>query len=257
MCKKLEGKVALITGAGRGIGRATAIKMASEGAKIVIAEKDIEPVYSIESELQKDGYDVRAYHADITDEESVAIVVDKALKEFGYINILVNNAGVNYRYNPIKMTSDEWTYAVSYLKGAWLCCKYTVPSMIRNGGGSIINISSIHAKLTTTDYFPYAAVKSALVGMSRSLALDLAQYNIRVNAICPGWVRTRLVMDWIKDQQDPDSIEQKVLEAHPLGRIGTPEEIANFITFVSSDEASFITGADLAIDGGLSIKFTV
>jgi NAD(P)-dependent dehydrogenase (short-subunit alcohol dehydrogenase family) len=141
------------------------------------------------------------------------------------------------------------------VKGAWLCCKHILPSMKAAKAGSIINIASVHARITIPGYFPYAAAKSALVGLTRNLALDYAPYNIRVNAICPGWVRTALVQDWFDQQADPKATEDRVLSFQPLRRIGTPEEIANFVAFVASDEASFITGAELVIDGGMSIMF--
>jgi NAD(P)-dependent dehydrogenase (short-subunit alcohol dehydrogenase family) len=141
------------------------------------------------------------------------------------------------------------------VKGAWLCCKYILPSMKVARAGSIINIASVHARITASGHFPYAAAKSALVGLTRNLALDYAPYNIRVNAICPGWVRTALVQGWFDQQADPKATEDRVLSFQPLKRIGTPEEIANFVAFVASDEASFITGAELVIDGGMSIMF--
>jgi NAD(P)-dependent dehydrogenase (short-subunit alcohol dehydrogenase family) len=141
------------------------------------------------------------------------------------------------------------------LKGAWLCAKHVLPSMRERRRGSIVNIASIHANLTIAGMFPYAAAKSGVVGLTRSLALDSAPYGIRVNAVLPGWTRTHLVEEWFAMQPDPGAAEESVLKAHPLGRIASPAEIANLVAFVASDEASAITGASLAADCGLGVRF--
>ena len=170
--------------------------------------------------------------------------------------MLVNNAGANAYFDAAAMTEAEWdaVFAVD-LKGAWLCCKHALPAMKRAGAGSIVNIASIHATLTMAGMFPYAAAKAGLVGLTRSLALDAARAHIRVNAVLPGWTRTRLVEEWFRMQPDPAEAERRVLAVHPLGRLSTPLEVANLVAFVASDEASAITGAALAVDGGLSARF--
>ena len=141
------------------------------------------------------------------------------------------------------------------LKGAWLCAKHALRAMKRAGRGSIVNIASIHANLTVAGMFPYAAAKSGLVGLTRSLALEYGPSGIRVNAVLPGYTRTRLVEEYFSKQPDPAAAERRTLEFHPLRRIATPEEIANLVAFVASDEASAITGASLAADCGLGIMF--
>jgi NAD(P)-dependent dehydrogenase (short-subunit alcohol dehydrogenase family) len=154
------------------------------------------------------------------------------------------------------MTEAQWdqVFAVD-LKGAWLCAKHALRAMKRAGRGSIVNIASIHATLTMAGMFPYAAAKSGLVGLTRSLSLDYAPLGIRVNAVLPGWTRTRLVEEWFAMQPDPAAAEEHVLAVHPLRRIATAGEIANLVAFVASDEASAITGASLPIDCGLGIQF--
>jgi NAD(P)-dependent dehydrogenase (short-subunit alcohol dehydrogenase family) len=253
---RLENKVAFITGAGRGIGRAIAYKMGHEGARVALAEIDFEGARSAAEELQKEGVQAFAIQTDITRETDVQAAVNQALERFGRVDILVNNAGKNFYDDATTMSEADWDNAMNVdVKGAWLCCKHILPSMITAKAGSIINIASVHARITAPGHFPYAAAKSALVGLTRNLALDYAPYNIRVNAICPGWVRTALVQGWFDQQADPKATEDRVLSFQPLQRIGTPEEIANFVAFVASDEASFITGAELVIDGGMSIMF--
>jgi NAD(P)-dependent dehydrogenase (short-subunit alcohol dehydrogenase family) len=256
MAGRLENKVAFITGAGRGIGSAIAQKMASEGATVVLVDIDLDSAQSNAETLLSQNCQAMAMRTDITQESDVQDAVARVIERFGRIDILVNNAGKNFYYDATLMTETDWDSAMNVdVKGAWLCCKHILPSMITGSAGSIINISSVHARITAPGHFPYAAAKSALVGLTRSLALDYAHYNIRVNAICPGWVRTSLVQGWFDMQPDPKATEDRVLSFQPLQRIGTPQEIANFVAFVASDEASFITGAELVIDGGMSIMF--
>jgi NAD(P)-dependent dehydrogenase (short-subunit alcohol dehydrogenase family) len=152
------------------------------------------------------------------------------------------------------MTGSQWdaVFAVD-LKGAWLCAKHVLPVMKTNGRGAIVNISSIHATLTMSGMFPYAAAKMGLIGLTRSLALDYAPFGIRVNAVSPGWTRTGLIEEWFALQPDPEAAEAAILNAHPLRRLATPGEVANLVAFVVSDEASAITGAALNVDCGLSI----
>jgi NAD(P)-dependent dehydrogenase (short-subunit alcohol dehydrogenase family) len=172
------------------------------------------------------------------------------------VDVLVNNAGVNAYFDPIQMTEAQWesVFAVD-LKGAWLCAKHVLPGMKACGRGSIVNIASIHASLTIAGMFPYAAAKSGVVGLTRSLALDYAASGIRVNAVSPGWTRTHLVEEWFALQPDRAAAEGSVMRAHPMRRMATPAEIANVVVFVASDEASAMTGAAVAVDCGLGIQF--
>lgn len=237
----LAGKIAIVTGGSRGIGQAIVEKMTAEGATVT-------------------SFDLNATGTNrpvnVTKEADVSAAVADVLKRHGTIDILINNAGVNAYFDATTMTEAQWdeVFAVD-LKGAWLCAKHVLPTMKANRRGSIVNIASIHATLTIGGMFPYAAAKSGLVGLTRSLALDYAAMNIRVNAVLPGWTRTGLVEEWFNLQPDPKAAEASVLNVHPMKRIATPMEVANLVSFVASDEASAITGASLAVDCGLGVQF--
>lgn len=242
---RLANKVTVITGASQGIGRAIAEKSLAEGATVVNLD------------LQEPSDPLGTFvRTDVTNEASVQAAMAGVEREHGRIDILVNNAGVNAYFDAVTMTEAEWdsVFAVD-LKGAWLCAKHVLPGMKARRAGSIVNIASIHASLTIEGMFPYAAAKSGLVGLTRSLALDYAPLGIRVNAVAPGWTRTHLVEEWFSLQPDPAAAEASILNVHPMRRIATPAEVANLVVFVASDEASAITGASLAADCGLGIQF--
>jgi NAD(P)-dependent dehydrogenase (short-subunit alcohol dehydrogenase family) len=253
---RLENKVAVVTGGAQGIGQAIVEKFVAEGAKVALLDIDEPRGRATTEALGGEAGSVRFTRCDITREVDVSAAIAGSVEAFGRLDILVNNAGVNTYFDATTMTEDEWekVFAVD-LKGAWLCCKHALPHMRDQGAGAIVNIASIHAFMTTYNQFPYAAAKSGLVGMTRSLALDFGKHQIRVNAICPGWVRTQLVDEWLDLQPEGQAAEQRVLDQQPLGRMATPMEIANFVAFVASDEASYMTGAALLIDGGLSARF--
>jgi NAD(P)-dependent dehydrogenase (short-subunit alcohol dehydrogenase family) len=252
---RLDGKTAIITGGARGIGRAIVEKFASESASVLFLDSDVDAGRATEREIAT-GAAVRFRHADVTIESDVQTAIEQFAAERGGVDVLVNNAGINAYFDATTMTESDWdrVFAVD-LKGAWLCAKHALRAMTAARRGSIVNIASIHASLTIAGMFPYAAAKSGLVGLTRSLALDYAPLGIRVNAVLPGWTRTRLVEEWFAMQPDPAAAEQHVLEVHPLRRIATPAEIANLVAFVASDEASAITGAALTIDCGLGAQF--
>lgn len=256
MAGRLQDKVAFITGAGRGIGRAIARKMTAEGAAVAIAEVDAASGNKVAEELTAAGHHALFVHTDVTSESSIKQAVEQTVAHFGKLNLLVNNAGITFRYTATTMDEAQWNTAMDVdVKGVWLCCKYALPHMIEAGSGSIVNLSSVHGRVTAPKHFPYGAAKAAVLGLTRNLALDYGAQNIRVNAICPGWVRSEAVQQWIDSQPDPRAYEDRILSFQPLGRIGTPEEIANLVAFIASDEASYMTGAELVIDGGLTIQY--
>jgi NAD(P)-dependent dehydrogenase (short-subunit alcohol dehydrogenase family) len=253
---RLTGKIAFVTGGARGIGRAIVEKFAAEGALVTFVDLDAAEGRAVVEQCSTPERPVHFDLADITVEADVEGAIERLVTRHETIDTLVNNAGINAYFDATRMTESEWdrVFAVD-LKGAWLCAKHALRPMIRAGRGSIINIASIHATLTIRGMFPYAAAKAGIVGLTRSLALEYAPAGIRVNAVLPGYTRTRLVEEWLSTQPDPAEAERRALSSIPLGRMATPMEIANLVAFVASDEASAITGASLAADGGLSIMY--
>ena len=241
----LHDEVVVVTGGAQGIGASIARTAADQGARVAIVD--------VQSAVDDQG--PYAVQADVSDAAAVDAALAKIAAELGPVTVLVNNAGRNAYFDPVAMTEAEWQHVFDTdLKSAWLCARAVLPAMIAAKRGSIVNVASLHARLTTRGMFPYAAAKSGLVGLTRSLALEVAEHGIRVNAIDPGYVRTALVQEYFDSTGDP-ATEQQVLAVHPLGRIGAPEEIAQVVCFLASSAASYVTGADWAVDGGLGVRF--
>ncbi|MEV6265690.1 SDR family NAD(P)-dependent oxidoreductase [Kribbella sp. NPDC051936] len=237
-----------------GSGRAVAVKAAEEGAVVALVDILADALTATTAELAETGATVAAAVGDVTDEASVRQAVGKLTDDLGKpVTVLVNNAGKNSYADPARMSVAEWNDVFDVdLKGAFLMSREVLPPMIEARHGSIVNIASIHSKLTTAGMFPYAAAKSGLVGMTRSLALDVAQYDVRVNAVSPGYISTDLLEEFF------DTIpgeREKALGVHPLGRIGTPENVAEVVCFLASGAAAFVTGANWAVDGGLGVRY--
>jgi len=252
----LEGRTAFVTGGAHGIGRACVERLNAAGAAVVFGDVDEEVGNEVAESLSGGPAPVDFARCDVTSEEQVAGVVNGAIERFGAVDIVVANAGVDIPFDAATMTEQEWNdFLAIDLKSVWLSVKYALPGMRERRRGSIVTIASIHAFVTSTGKFPYAAAKSGVVGITRSLALDNATYQIRANAVCPGYTRTRMVMDGIASADDPGAAEAAMLAIHPLGRIADPLEIANVVAFLASDEASFVTGASILVDGGLSTRF--
>jgi NAD(P)-dependent dehydrogenase (short-subunit alcohol dehydrogenase family) len=242
---RLSGHHILVTGGSRGIGAATVQKALAEGARVtsldIIAGPDL-------------GAQGLSLAADVTKAADIAHAVTEAACRFGPVTGLVNNAGKNSYADPVQMTETEWDDVFSVdLKAAWLVARAVLPGMIAARRGSIVNIASVHADMTYPGMFPYAAAKAGLVGLTHSLALEVGPQQIRVNALSPGYTETFLVKEFF-DRNDP-SLRDSVLAAHAMHRMAQPREIANCIVFLLSDEASFVTGANWRVDGGLGARF--
>ena len=252
---RLLGKVALITGAGSGIGRATAILFAREGASVVavdwIAQTAAQTVQSI---LDRGGRAI-AVEADVPIDEDAARMVETAVSTYGSLDVLFNNAGIQV-FGTLPATSEsDWQKVMDVnLKGVYLGCKYAIPHMISQGGGSIVNTASVLGLVGDPDLPAYCATKGGILAMTRSMAQAHGRQGIRVNSICPGDVETPLVVEYFQQQPDPELFRQQVGEECALGRIAQPEEIATVALFLGSDDSSFVTGSQIVVDGGLITK---
>jgi NAD(P)-dependent dehydrogenase (short-subunit alcohol dehydrogenase family) len=250
---RLAGKVALVTGAGRGIGAAIAHAFAAEGAAVVLAELDGESAQACAKEIAGQHADARvlAVQTDVTQAASVRAAVDAAERRFGPVDVLVNNAGINVFADPLAMTDDDWRrcFAVD-LDGVWNGCRAVLPGMVERGAGSIVNIASTHAFQIIPGCFPYPVAKHGVLGLTRALGIEYAPKNVRVNAIAPGYIETQLTRDWWGAQPDPQGARASTLALSPMKRIGRPEEVAMTAVFLASDEAPFINASCITIDGG-------
>jgi 3-oxoacyl-[acyl-carrier protein] reductase len=243
---RLEGKVAVITGAGSGIGRAIATRFAKEGAKVAVNDINASAGESLVAQITAEGGTAFFLKGDAASEEDISALMRAVSERFGSLHILVNNAvpGMD------EVNSNRWDTVVQVgLKGYWLCMQSAIPLMQSSGCGSIVNISSVNALMGLGSDHVYSSVKAAIIGMSRSMVGEFSPGGLRINCICPGTV----VTDHWKPlfERDPD-LAQRISTLYPIGRLGRPEDIANAALFLASDEASFITGSVLVVDGGLT-----
>lgn len=245
----IENKVALVTGASRGIGRAIAIKLAERGARVVVnfTSNETEAKKTIELMGTK-GAGSRIMRFDVADEEAVNNACSTITDEMGGIHILVNNAGIAIDGLLLRLKSEDFDRQMNtILKGSFNCAKACSRSMIKNRSGRIINISSVSGQMGNAGQSVYAAAKAGLIGMTKALARELASRNILVNVVTPGYIETDMTKDILEKGQE------EILKNIPLGRVGSPEDIAHAVAFLASDEASYITGQVLSVNGGLYI----
>jgi NAD(P)-dependent dehydrogenase (short-subunit alcohol dehydrogenase family) len=249
----LVGKAVVVTGAARGIGAAIAEAVVEEGGAVALL--DLDPTGADTAADLADRGTAHFFQCDVRSLEEIERAVTDAERALGGLDGLVNNAGVNAYFDAVTMTEDDWdsVFAVD-LKAAWMLAKAMLPGLIERRG-AIVNISSIQARLTIHGFFPYAAAKAGLEGLTRSLALDYAPAGVRVNAVAPGYTETRLVREWLDLQPDPQAALESVVARIPMGRIADPREVGNAVVFLLSDQASAITGATLAVDCGLGVRY--
>ena len=244
---RLKDKVAIITGAASGIGKATAKLFAEHGAKVVVADIDKDGGSQIVTQIQNGGNEAIFVETDVTLKVDTEKMVAQTVETYGKLDILFNNAGIAMRLPVAELPEEDWHRCLDVnLTGVFLCAKAAIPAMLKNGCGSIINMSSIYGVVGADVRAAYVASKGGVTNLTRGMALDYAENNIRVNCICPGFVETPLVAGVIKTPEEYQTLADK----HPMRRLGQPEEIAYGALYLASDESAFVTGIALPIDGG-------
>ena len=253
---RLKDKVAIVTGAALGIGRASAIRMADEGAAVAVLDVNDAEGEALALEIGDRGGQARYWHCDVSGEAEVARVMAEVAAHFGRIDVLVNNAGLSGASKPTpEITAAEWDLVQGInVKGVFFCTKHAIPHLQAAGGGRIINLSSIYGLVGAADAPPYHASKGAVRLMSKTDAMIYAPDKIRVNSIHPGFIWTPMVSHFLEDQPDVEEARQGVASLHPLGHMGEPDDIAWGVVYLASDESKFVTGSELVIDGGYTAR---
>ena len=242
----LAGRVALVTGASQGIGRACAIRLASEGAAVAVAARNQEKLDELVSEIKASGGKAEAFPLDVSDEEQIKGTFKAVLGQLGKIDILVNNAGITRDQLVMRMKRGDWDMVLNTnLTSAYCCIQQVIGSMLKQRWGRIINVSSIFGQMGQAGQANYAASKAGLIGLTMAIAREVASRSITCNAVAPGFIETAMTSGLA------DDVKQTGLKLIPLGRIGTPEDVANAVAFLASDEASYITGHVLNVNGGM------
>ena len=255
MAGNLDGKKALVPGGGSGIGRAASLAYAREGARVVVADVNVEGGEETVLLIKEAGGDAILVHADVSKPEDTQAMVAQAVEAFGSLDCAFNNAGISggrERRLTADYLEEDWDRVISInLKGVWLCMKAEIPQMVKQGGGAIVNTASIMGLISTSGSSAYTAAKHGVVGLTKAAALEYATQGVRVNAVCPGYIHTPMV------QPRLDAIvgyEDQLKARHPLGRLGESEEIAAAVVWLSSDAASFVTGHNMPVDGGYTAQ---
>jgi len=259
-CRRFEDSVVMVTGSARGIGKAISLSFAEEGAILALTDKDFEELKRTLEEVKKLSPNSMAYELDVTKEEMVKEVVERIMKDFGRIDVLVNNAGVSTMNWFWKLTEEEWDFNMNVnAKGVWLVSKYVAPKMMERRKGKIVNVASMAGKLGAPLLAHYSASKFAVVGLTQAMAKELAPYGINVNAVCPGFVKTSMQdreVVWeaeLRGIDDPEKVRQEYVGMTPLGRLCYPEDVAKVVKFLASSEADFLTAQAINVTGGACV----
>jgi len=252
MSGRFAGRGILVTGAGSGIGRAAAQLFANEGGRVAVVDQDENEAQATVTSIRQAGGEALAIGADVSREADCRGMVERALAAYGRLHVAFNNAGIGA--SGFAVADEEevtWSRLIDVnLKGIFLAMKYEIPAMVSAGGGAIVNTASVAGLVGERGIGAYSASKHGVVGLTRTAALDYIGQGVRINAVCPGATRTRILANWFQDPK----VESFILSRHPIGRIAEPEEIARAVLFLASDDASFIVGQALAVDGGLTAQ---
>jgi len=250
---RLDGKVAIVTGAGGGIGRAMVVGLAREGARVTAADVNEEKLAETKS-AAPDGA-VRTQRCDVSKGVEVEALVRDTVEAFGGLHVICNNAGISIPARVTDLAEEDWNRTIDVnLKGVFLGCKYAIPAMLASGGGSIINTGSVNSLVAEPYLSAYCASKGGVLMLTKEIALDFATEGIRANCICPGWVDTPINWPHAEMMGGLEGVLASLPEWQPIGRQGFPEEIANVAVFLASDESSFMTGSAVVVDGGMTAK---
>lgn len=252
---RFQDKVVVVTGAAVGIGQAALMAFAREGARVALVDRDLERGLALLDDLQRAGCEALAVGADVADENDVRAMVEQVVDRWDRLDVLVNNAGVYIQGDVTQTSLEEWERILRVnVTGAFLCSKYAAPVMIAQKRGVIVNVASEAGLVGIKGQVAYNVSKGAMIALTRSCAVDLAEHGIRVNSVCPGTTATPLVEAAVNRTPDPVAARRRLEEIRPANRLGTPEEIASAILYLASDEAAYATGAILSIDGGYTTQ---
>jgi NAD(P)-dependent dehydrogenase (short-subunit alcohol dehydrogenase family) len=253
---RLQDKVAIVTGAGSGIGRESALLFAKEGAKVVVADIDEKKGLDTVQVIQSSGGDAFFVRFDATDTKSIVAMVKSAVEKYGGIDVLLNNVGFFGISGPAAdLKEDDWDFMIKInLKSTFLVSKYVIPEMLKKGKGSIINLASEVGVVGAAGESAYSSAKGGVVLLTKCMAMDYVKKNLRVNAIAPCNIETPMFKKWLSAQGDPEKVRAEILRVMPMGRFGKPNEIANVALFLASDESSYVTGTTIMADSGFTAQ---
>jgi NAD(P)-dependent dehydrogenase (short-subunit alcohol dehydrogenase family) len=252
---RVNGKVAVVTGAATGIGRAAALALAEEGARVLVGDIDELRGERTAQDIRAAGGDASFALADVRSSSDMEALVSRAIEVGGRLDVMVNNAAVAVPGAAGEMSEDDWVRVIDVnLSGVWRGMRFAIPEMLRTGGGSIVNVSSVQSRVGFVGWAGYAASKGGVNALTQQAAVEYAARGIRINAVIPGTIRTEMNERIMRDSGDPEAVMAGWVSMHPMGRIGEPGEVAALVVFLASDESSFVTGELIRVDGGMVVK---